>query len=281
MMKTTGLLRRLYKVPESIRCGEGIRDRLRLFLVFLLLVPFLSRNVRESDSRKMLIYRSILNYLCVGLRVKVRGVWYVMNDYENLVVLPFYAYWMWDYLKPQKGDVFLDVGAHVGKYTLQVAKIVGEKGLVVAIEPDPANYAVLKRNMEMNNARNVIAINVAAWHCDTKLKIYLFESSLGNSVKSDFGLGSKEIEARALDGVLQEIGVNRVDWIKINVEGAELETLRGLENTLRNFYPKVIAEIWHDYVGEVTTFISKIGYSMRTIPTAHDKDFSYYLLLPE
>lgn len=84
------------------------------------------------------------------------------------MVLPVYGCWIWDYLKPQKGDVFLDVGAHVGEYALEVAKIVGEKGLVVAIEPDFANYAVLKRSIEMNKTRNVIVVNVAAWHCDTK-----------------------------------------------------------------------------------------------------------------
>jgi len=54
---------------------------------------------------------------------------------------------------------------------LQVAKIVGDEGSVVAIEPDPTNYAALKKGIEINKTQNVIAVNVAAWHCDTKLKL--------------------------------------------------------------------------------------------------------------
>ena len=290
MMKTTGLLRRLYKVLESIRCVEGVRGKMRLFLVLFLLLPFLSCSIRhrfctlsnrEREPCLMLIYRSVLNSLCTGMRVKVGVVRYVLNDYENLVVLPFYGCWIWDYLKPQEGEVFVDVGAHVGKYALEVAEIVGEKGSVVAIEPDPANYAALKRNIEMNKTRNVIVVNVAAWHCDTKLRFFFFRSSLGRRVKFDFGLGSTEIEERALDDVLREIGVDRVDWVKINVEGAELETLKGLENTLKNSHPKVIVEVEHDNVEGVATFLSKTGYVMREIPEAHDREFSYYLLLPE
>ena len=246
--------------------------------MFLLLLPFLFRGIRERDSRMMAIYRNVLNSLCAGMIVDVRGVKYVLRDYENLVVLPFYGCWIWDYLKPQKGDVFLDVGAHVGKYALQVAKIVGAKGMVVAIEPDVANYAALKRNIELNKARNVIAVNVAAWHCDTKIRFFFFGSSLGSSVKSDFGLGSTEVEARALDGVLLEIGIDRMDWVKINVEGAEVETLEGIQKTLRDSRPRVIVEVEHENVEGVAAFLTKTGYVMREIPEAHDKNFAYYLL---
>ena len=215
------------------------------------------------------------------MRVNVRGVRYVLNDYDNLMILPVYGYWIWEYLKPQKGENFLDVGAHVGKHALQVAKIVGNRGSVVAIEPDPTNYAALKRNMEMNRTQNVIAVNVAAWHCNTKLKLSFDRSSQGSSVKFDFGLGSVEVEARALDGVLLEIGIDKIDLVKINVEGAELETLKGLRDTLRDSRPKVIVEVWHGNVEKVKTFLSEIGYVMRTIPTAHYKDLSFYLLFPE
>lgn len=100
-------------------------------------------------------------------------------------------------------------------------------------------------------------------------------------MKFDFGLGSTEIEARALDDVLRELGVDRVDWVKINVEGAELETLKSLKNTLKNSHPKVIVEVEHDNVEGVATILSKTGYVMREIPKAHGREFAYPLLLPE
>lgn len=292
MIRTAKLLHRLAEALESVRCGEGVLTRMKIFLVLLLVLPFLSGSIkhmfctlssREKEPRVMIMYRSILNSLCAGMRVNVGGVRYILEDYENLVVLPFYGCWMWDYLKPQNGEFFLDVGAHVGKYALQVAKIVGEDGAVVAIESDSENYAILKRNIKANRVRNVVAVNMAAWHCDTTLRFFLFRSSLGKSVKIDFGLGSTEVEARALDNVLREMNVDRVDWIKINVEGAELETLKGLENTLKNFHPNVIAEVGDDCAEEVAAFMSEMGYVMRKIPEAHGQDFSYYIAshLPE
>lgn len=289
MMKITDLLPRLFRSIESIRCVDGAMGKVRLFFVLFLLIPFLFSPIRhrlctlragEGKPRIMLIYRSVLNSLCTGMRVTVGGVKYVLDNYEHLMILPFYGYWLWDYLNIQKGEMFLDVGAHVGKYALQVARIVGENGLVVAIEPDSENYSALKRTIELNKLQNVIAVNAAAWNCDTKLKFSLAGSSLGSSVKFDFGRGSAEVEARMLDSVLQEIGVARVNWVKINVEGAEFETLKGLEDTLRSFLPDVISEVEHDNVEEVTAFMRAIGYIVEMIPTAHNKDVSYYLFHP-
>lgn len=71
---------------------------------------------------------------------------------------------MWNFIQLRKGDVFIDVGAHIGKYTILVAKIVGKEGLVIAIEPNPENYETLLENIKLNNLKNVIAVNIAAWN---------------------------------------------------------------------------------------------------------------------
>lgn len=58
----------------------------------------------------------------------------------------------------KKGDTVLDLGAHIGYYTLLAAKLVGEKGKVFAFEPEPTNFALLKKNIKINNYQNVIPV---------------------------------------------------------------------------------------------------------------------------
>jgi FkbM family methyltransferase len=171
---------------------------------------------------------------------------------------------MWKYLRLSEGDIFLDVGAHIGKYTIPMAKIVGEDGLVIAIEPDLENYKTLVENIKLNSLKNVIALNIAAWSEETELKFFIGDTHDLGSVKRDYGKGHIIVKGRDLDTVLNELGVKRVNYIKIDVEGAGLEVLKGLEKTLRKYLPIVIIEIWGDPT-EVKKFISGIGYEMRKI----------------
>ncbi len=291
----TRLLQTLSKYFKSIHCCEDMEGRLRFIVLLPLILPMILNSLNFFQRRKtnclqicttkenwmVVLYKRLLNYFCIGIRLNVSGVKYVLNDYENLAVLPLYGYWMWDYLKPKKDDIFLDVGAHIGKYALQVAKLVGDNGYVVAIEADSMNYVSLKKNIEYNMARNIFAFNLAAWDCDTTLKLFLSDSSLAHSAKTDFKHGSIEIKARALDNLLQEIGIDRVDWVKINVEGAELETLKGLKNILNKSRPRIIAEIWDNNMKGVVKFLNENEYIMKEIPEGYYENFTYYICLPK
>ena len=81
----------------------------------------------------------------------VNGLKFNLIDDESFkIVTPDFEPWMFDYLKPKSGDVFLDIGAHVGKYSLQVADKVGEKGSIIAVEPMPECYKALEENIVLN-----------------------------------------------------------------------------------------------------------------------------------
>jgi len=69
-----------------------------------------------------------------------------------------------DIIKP--GFNFIDVGAHIGRYSFPIAKLLGENGLVIAIEPDSRAFKALTKGIELNNLRNVIALNIALGHRD-------------------------------------------------------------------------------------------------------------------
>jgi FkbM family methyltransferase len=147
-----------------------------------------------------------------------------------------------DHFTPKEGDIVIDIGAHIGLYTIIASKRVGMQGKVVAIEADPKNFEVLNRNIELNNLRNVIALNYAAYSEEKKMKLYLpgqakLSQTIYNTLMSGRAHGVEEfveVNANMLDFLLQSTGIKHeeVNWIKIDVEGAEYEVLKGAKDTL-------------------------------------------------
>jgi FkbM family methyltransferase len=143
---------------------------------------------------------------------------------------------------PKEGDVVIDIGAHMGRYTIIGAKRVGTKGKVIAIEANPSNFEMLKSNIKLNQLNNIIPLNYAVYSKETKLKLYLPAEGSGhtiyNTVISDRATNEEkfvEINANTLDYLLQSKGIkSEVNWIKIDVEGAEFEVLKGSTNILSN-----------------------------------------------
>lgn len=135
--------------------------------------------------------------------------------------------------KIQKEDVIIDIGSHIGLFTFKASK---KASLVVSIEPYPSSYKLLTRNIELNNLKNVIPLNLAVSNFDGKGELYLSSSCVGNSlVSSVHWVTDKtlEVEVRTLDTIIKELELKKIDFIKIDAEGAELEILKGAENTLK------------------------------------------------
>jgi len=86
-----------------------------------------------------------------------------------------------------------------------------------------------------------------------------------HSIKKDFDLGYIEVHAKPLDIILKELNVPRVDLIKIDVEGAEYETLKGSIETLRRFSPKLIVEVFRNNVNIVEEILYELGYTIQWI----------------
>ena len=133
------LYKRFYFIKLYSKYGD-LKDKLNIIIVVLLdLIP---RRLKLGFLKKLIIKAK--SKLISETIARVDGLKYFLTDFESLQIISReHEEWMWNYLKPKKGEVFIDVGAHIGKYALQVAKIVGEKGLVIAIEASPINYNVL------------------------------------------------------------------------------------------------------------------------------------------
>jgi FkbM family methyltransferase len=140
---------------------------------------------------------------------------------------------------PKQGDIVVDIGAHMGRYTIISSKRVGANGKVVAIEANPSNFEMLNRNIKLNQLTNIISLNNAVYSKETKIKLYLPGEELGhttyNTVMSDRAKNEDkfvEVNANTLDYLLQLNKITDVNWVKIDVEGAEFEVLKGASNVL-------------------------------------------------
>ncbi len=134
---------------------------------------------------------------------------------------------------PKEGGIFVDVGAAFGFYTIVGSRKVTNTGKVISIEPHPDIFDMLNRNIKFNQLTNVVTLNYAVSSKKTKVKLYSSYSILPERDRK----GSKkfvEVDANTLDNLLQQNGINAedVNWVKIDVEGAELEVLRGATNVL-------------------------------------------------
>ena len=138
--------------------------------------------------------------------------------------------WFWrDLCKKEvkSGMTVIDLGAHVGFFTLLFAKLVGDEGKVFAFEPDPDNYALLTRNIALNGYNNVVAIQKAVSNGTGQLKLFLNDyTSRNDSLYSSNGETQKfvMIETISLDEFFKDLPI---DFIKVNIEGAEMAFLQG------------------------------------------------------
>ncbi len=143
-----------------------------------------------------------------------------------------------EHFTPKQGDIVIDIGANIGRYTIISSKRVGTKGKVVAIEAHPGNFEILNRNIKLNQLTNIIPLNYAAYSKETKIKLYVPDEESGYTIYHTLmertGKKFVEVNANTLDYLLQlnEIRQEEVKWIKIDVEGAELEVLKGATNVL-------------------------------------------------
>lgn len=142
-----------------------------------------------------------------------------------------------------KGGVFLDIGSCYGIYALVAARLVGQSGRVVAFEPAPKAFDVLCRNVRMNNFAHVTERNIALSDRGGAVPLFIHPDSSRNSLgRYGSSLGCESVQATTLDEEFARAGLERVDMIKIDAEGAEELILRGGSHLLAQLRPVVLFE---------------------------------------
>lgn len=138
-----------------------------------------------------------------------------------------------------KNGLFLDIGANIGSHSVKAA-LLWEK--VVAFEPHPRNYSLLRDNLRLNRLSNTLALPYAA-------SDRTYSTNFSHVIEGNLGAAALYQEESLVDGSVDCITVDsltlpRCDFIKLDVEGYELRVLKGARETIKKFKPDIVLECW-------------------------------------
>lgn len=178
----------------------------------------------------------------------------------------------------KKGDVILDVGANIGLTTIRASKLIGDKGKVYAIEAMTSTFEILRFNILLNKLTNVICVNEAFADYVGKAEIFHnLDINRGSaSLYSDKKKGGIEVEVNTLDEFVINHGINTIDFIKIDIEGAEYPMLMGASNFLKNNKPIICVEyskeVKSNYASDLIFDVLKHKYFYRIFRQSDGKE---------
>lgn len=195
----------------------------------------------------------------------------------------FRAYEM--FFKPEKNFTIIDVGAHIGIYTLKAAKNVGKRGRVIAIEPENRNFELLVKNVKINRYKNVIPVKLALSNFEGKARLYIKSLTLSHSLQKDVEIHKEcasarkiiditEVTVMSMSNLMNELGILKIDLLKIDAEGAEFEVLKGSENLLaQHRISKIVVAAYHtsDEVKIIEEYLGKLGYKINIVEVSGRK----------
>jgi FkbM family methyltransferase len=227
-----------------------------------------NKNVHYSFTMKdnSLIYHTKFDKFTFNTN---KSLYSITPDFEN------YQH----YYKVKNDDVVVDGGANIGCLTLLFSKIVGKQGHIYAFEPDVHNISMLHDNFKLNDHSNNFSLhNELLWSENSQVD---FQETGTVASSAKWFNGSENVvkkKAITLDAWSRENNINQLDFIKMDIEGAELEAIEGCVQVIEKFKPHFAIASYHIVNDEPTyikleRFFKKIGYPCVT------KKFSGYEII--
>ncbi|MBX3044279.1 MAG: FkbM family methyltransferase [Candidatus Kapabacteria bacterium] len=193
--------------------------------------------------------------------------------YEVLSELFIYSEYF-RYGKLKEGDVVIDAGANIGGFTVQAAQKIGKSGHIFAIEPNEENRKTLTKNLSLNNITNCTIITDALWS-EKCTKEFFISHRPGEHTLIDYTgdphFQRKNVETiycERLDDIIQKHGIQNVAYLKMDIEGAEIEAIKGASNFLNSQSPFLLIEALHEVNGkpaynEIIPLVKDAGYELQ------------------
>jgi len=214
---------KLYQLTEKTLGGRNLEKYYLIHSMNKFIKSHLKKDFAIIDGHKMFLDSND------SLRLSINGVY---EEFETEIVKKYV----------KSGDVVLDIGANIGYYTLILARLVGKKGKVFAFEPDPENFNILQRNVEINGYHNVVLLNKAVVNKTGKIYLSLSEENKGDHrIASSLSRKTIEIESIKLDDYFEND--QNIDFIKMDIQGAEDAAIHGMIQLLtQNKEMKMLTE---------------------------------------
>jgi FkbM family methyltransferase len=166
------------------------------------------------------------------------------------------------------GMTVLDIGANVGYFSVLASRAVGPTGKVFAFEPEPRNYELLRGNIAGNAARNVTPVACAVSNGTKPLRLYRDRGNFGAHTLNAMNIqtaanGYVDVPCITLDGFAEQYGIDGVDVVKMDVQGAEGQVFEGGEKLLRASNVKMLVEYWPEGLRNMGTHPLKLLERLR------------------
>ena len=172
-----------------------------------------------------------------------------------------------------EGGIYVDIGAHVGYHTLVARTLVGASGTIVAVDPQPYNCEKILTNCRLNGFKNVIVyvaaagerngtVTLKAQPPNDKSRLTLLKNGVHDTGEPFV------VPIRRLDALVAELKLDRIDLLKIDVEGYELAALRGLGSAIgmvRNIVVEVLYDAPVDTASKIASYLADAGFHLRTV----------------
>ncbi len=154
-------------------------------------------------------------------------------------------------------DIVLDVGAHIGYFSMLMSKIVGDSGRIYSFEPRPLNHKMLTKNIEVNNCSNVTIIKSAIGNFTGEVN---FDATTGTGTGHVSNDGNISVAITTIDKFCSSEDV-KPSFIKIDIEGGEVEALHGAKQTILKYKPTILlATHGDDLDKQCEIFLTEKGY---------------------
>lgn len=230
---------------------------------FILLRNFL----RLSKGEKILAY---LNRIKISI-VLPDGNRIMCRIPDLIVVSDVYMIDVYGNLEPSEGSLIFDIGANIGLFSIKMATR-KRTATVIAVEPDPENFQMLKKNLELNGIKSVIPLNMALSDRGGKLEFFVSATNKAASsiYRHDEHMSGVEVEANTFDcllGKLEIAQLNREMFVKMDVEGAELRILNGAKSLAAAADVKVVMETHPDLVSQKMVERRLRDYNFNVVPS--------------
>jgi len=254
------MLKSLYRIISSPVYGKDINDKctLGVFSLQWACCGFLTLLGKESRP-----------HLARGVTVKRLGCLYLCRkdtDDPAVILSPKEDEQLQYVQNNLKEGIFIDVGAHIGLYSVLASKILGNRGKVISIEPEPSNVAALNLNLLLNELSNVEAKEAAAHYLNGADNLFVpynkstSWSSLIPIYNPTFEHKKVKVKRVRLDDLVSKEEYKNVSIVKIDTERTEGSVIKGMEGIMRGGNPIVLVEY---LPGGFEEYLSHLGYAVK------------------
>ena len=217
-MFPTKILFNLYQIGKNLLSGRGLTK-----YSFIRKVKHYSLSNLQTDYAEVFGNKLFLSKKGLALSISHYGTY---EELESKIMEE----------KIEMGNIVVDVGANIGLHTLNMARIVGNTGQVFAFEPDPSNFEILKKNVKINNYKNIILEQKAVGDKHGRTTLYQSDHPGKHRIfpQTEQAKSQVQVKLTNLDNYFDSDMTDKINFIKIDVEGLEFSVLKGMKNILKN-----------------------------------------------